>query len=90
MPLKTEKAAKSGKPGKGPAPAKPNLVARMGSYFLDVRAEMKRVVWPTRREVRSMWVVVIVALVFFIAYIALTDTIVVYLLGLVGKIKIGG
>ncbi len=91
-PLKTDKQAKSdkpvktGKPGKAPAPAKPSAWARLVSYFKDVRAEMKRVVWPTRAEVRSMWVVVIVALLFFIAYIALTDTIVVYLLGLVGKI----
>ena len=89
-PLKTDKPAKSGKPGKAPAPAKPNLIARLGSYIRDVRAEMKRVVWPTRSEVRSMWVVVIVALLFFIAYIALTDSVVVYLLGLIGKIKIGG
>ena len=89
-PLKTDKPAKTGKPGKAPAPAKPNVFARLGSYVRDVRAEMKRVVWPTRFEVRSMWIVVIVALLFFIAYIALTDTIVVYLLGLVGKFKIGG
>lgn len=95
-PLKTDKQAKSdkpvktGKPGKATAPAKPGVFARVGSYFKDVRAEMKRVVWPSRAEVRSMWVVVIVALLFFIAYIALTDTIVVYLLGLVGKIQIGG
>jgi len=87
---KTEKPVKTGKPGKAPAAAKPSVFARLGSYFRDVRAEMKRVVWPTRTEVRSMWVVVIVALIFFIAYIALTDTIVVYLLGLVGKIPIGG
>ena len=90
MALKTDKPAKTGKPGKAPAPAKPNLIARLVSYTRDVRAEMKRVVWPTRGEVRSMWVVVIVALLFFIAYIALADTIVVYLLGLVGKIQIGG
>jgi preprotein translocase subunit SecE len=89
-PLKTDKPAKTGKPGKAPAPAKPNVFARLATYFRDVRAEMKRVVWPSRQEVRSMWIVVIVALIFFIAYIALTDTIVVYLLGLVGKIKIGG
>lgn len=86
MALKTDKPAKTGKPGKAPAPAKPNVFARLVSYVRDVRAEMKRVVWPTRAEVRSMWIVVIVALIFFIVYLFFVDTIVVYLLGAVSKI----
>ena len=57
--------------------------ARIGTYFRDVRAEMKRVVWPTRPEVLNSSVVVVTTLIFFIVFITLIDYVVVIpLLGL--------
>jgi preprotein translocase subunit SecE len=78
-PKQTEKSTKQGKSGSS---GKPSLFARFGGYLRDVRSEMKRVVWPSRPEVLNSSVVVVVTLVFFIAFIALTDFIVVEALGL--------
>ncbi len=85
-----DQAIKTGKPGKAPAPAKPGFFARLGNYFRDVRSEMKRVVWPTRPEVINSSVVVIVTLIFFAAFIALTDIVVQRIITALGSIKIGG
>jgi len=59
------------KPGKA---AKPNVFVRIRKYFKDVRTELKRVVWPSRQEVISSSVVVIVTLLFFVAFTAVVDT----------------
>ncbi len=83
---KTDKPAKAGKPGKAQQAAKPNMFQRLGQYFRDVRAEMKRVVWPTRPEVVNSSVVVVTTLLFFIVVIAITDLIVVQFLSLLTKI----
>jgi preprotein translocase subunit SecE len=80
---------KTGKPGKAPAPAKPGLFARLGNYFRDVRSETKRVVWPTRAEVLNSSVVVIVTLIFFATFIALTDLVVQQIVTGLGSIPIG-
>jgi preprotein translocase subunit SecE len=84
------KTGKTGKPGKAPASAKPNVFARLGTYFRDVRAEMKRVVWPSPDEVRNSSVVVIVTLIFFASFIAVTDLFVQQIITVLGTIKIGG
>jgi preprotein translocase subunit SecE len=73
----TEKVAKTGKPGKAAPAAKPSFFARIGQYFRDVRAEMSRVVWPTRTEVLNSSVVVVVTLTFFIFFILIVDYVVV-------------
>ena len=57
----TDKVVKTGKPGKAAPAAKPNFFARVAQYFRDVRAEMNRVVWPTRPEVLNSSVVVVTA-----------------------------
>ena len=83
---KSEKSVKTGKPGKAPTADKPNAFARLMTYFRDVRAEMTRVVWPTRSEVLNSSVVVVTTLIFFIAFITLTDLIVVEVLKLIAKL----
>ena len=82
-------AIKTGKPGKAPVSAKPGLFARLGNYFRDVRSETKRVVWPTRPEVLNSSVVVIVTLIFFATFIALTDLVVQQIVTGLGSIPIG-
>ncbi len=53
---------------------------RIRSYFAAVRAEMHRVVWPSRQELRNYTVAVTVFLVIFGVCIWLVDTGVVALL----------
>ncbi|MCL4078522.1 preprotein translocase subunit SecE [Coriobacteriia bacterium Es71-Z0120] len=54
---------------------KPNIFARIGKYFRDVRQEMKRVVWPSREEVINSSIVVVVTLLFFIGFTLVIDSI---------------
>lgn len=62
---KASAAAKS-QPKKASAkPSKPSVFARLGGYFVGVRSELTRVVWPGRQEVLNSTVVVLVTLVFF-------------------------
>ncbi len=43
------------------------------SYLRDVRAELKKVAWPTRAEVRNYSIVVIVTLIVMITLIFVLD-----------------
>ena len=47
---------------------------RIRSYFRDVKAEMHRVVWPDRNELKSYSVAVIVMLIVFGVCVWLVDT----------------
>jgi len=77
------KPAKTGKPGRAAKPDKPSLFARLGQYLRDVRAEMHRVVWPGRPEVINSSVVVIVTLLFFVAFTFVVDSVVFQVLRLI-------
>ena len=46
---------------------------RSQEFFAEVRAEMKRVTWPSRREVYATTVVVIVTSIFFGLYLFAVD-----------------
>jgi preprotein translocase subunit SecE len=46
---------------------------RTKQFYLDVRSEMKKVSWPGRQEVISTTLVVIVAVLFFGAYLGVVD-----------------
>ena len=46
-------------------------------FFKDVKAEMKRVTWPTRTDVIRWSGVVVGALVFFGVYVAILDNVIV-------------
>jgi preprotein translocase subunit SecE len=48
---------------------------RLQNYVHEVRVEMKQVNWPSRPEVMSTTVVVVVTVAFFALFFALTDTI---------------
>ena len=41
---------------------------RAKDFYLAVRSEMKKVSWPSRQEVMSTTLVVIIAVLFFIVY----------------------
>jgi preprotein translocase subunit SecE len=48
---------------------------RFGNFLRDVRAELKKVTWPSKNEVVSTTVVVIAATVFFGFYLFFMDVI---------------
>jgi preprotein translocase subunit SecE len=50
-----------------------NGPARLGEFLKDVRAEMKKVVTPSRAEVQATTIVVIVTVFIFAAYFGLVD-----------------
>ena len=50
--------------------------ARLGEFLKDVRAEMKKVITPSRAEVQSTTTVVIVTVFIFAAYFWIVDNVV--------------
>lgn len=58
----------------------PKFIWIIVDYLKNVKLEMKRVVWPSRKEVGRMSAVVIVALLFFGVLIYVVDSVVVPLL----------
>ena len=49
------------------------LFGRLGQFIRDVRAEMKRVSWPTGKEVKNTTVIVLIAVIFFALYLFVVD-----------------
>lgn len=74
---------KKGKNGKA---AKPSLLNRAKDYIKGVRSELKRVVWPTRKELVNASLIVIGALIFFGVFIAIIDNIVLIPLDALAKL----
>jgi len=42
---------------------------RTGQFLRDVRAEMKRVSWPTAKEVKNTTIITVAAVIFFAVYL---------------------
>jgi preprotein translocase subunit SecE len=54
---------------------RPNAAQRVATFYQDVVAEMKKVTWPDRTQVRQLSIGVIVLSLFIGAIIALMDLI---------------
>ena len=54
---------------------------RFGNFLKDVRAELKKVTWPSRAEVTSTTIVVIAATIFFGFYLFVMDIVFSWLIG---------
>lgn len=65
---------------------KPGIFARMSRSFRDIRGEMKKVVWPTRKQVINNTLVVMAAVAISAIFIGGLDT----LLGFVIRLALGG
>ncbi|MBE0447946.1 MAG: preprotein translocase subunit SecE [Actinobacteria bacterium] len=52
-------------------------------FFRDVRVELGKVIWPGREEIVASTVVVLVAVIFFAAFIGLIDLVFVNLVKLI-------
>jgi preprotein translocase subunit SecE len=53
---------------------------RMAQFLRDVRAEMKRVSWPSVKEVKNTTIITLVAVIFFAVYLFLIDRMWAFLL----------
>ena len=56
--------------GQSGAPSGP---ARLAQFLHDVRAEMKRVSWPTLKHVQNTTIITVIAVVFFAVYLFAVD-----------------
>jgi preprotein translocase subunit SecE len=52
---------------------KPSLLSRLTQFLHDVRAEMKRVSWPTLKHVQNTTIITIIAVIFFALYLFAID-----------------
>ena len=59
--------------------AKRSVFARFGKYLKDVRTELRRVIWPSKKDVVNSSIVVIVTLVFFMLFTLVIDNIASFL-----------
>jgi len=50
-------------------------VGRLSQFLRDVRSELKRVSWPTAREVKNTTIITLIAVIFFAAYLFAVDQI---------------
>jgi preprotein translocase subunit SecE len=66
--------------------AKLSVFAKLGRYLSDVRAEMKRVVWPSRKEVINSSGIVITTLIIFVVLILIYDQIALFVVNTLSKI----
>jgi preprotein translocase subunit SecE len=55
-------------------------VGRLSQFLRDVRAEMKRVSWPSATEVKNTTIITLVAVIFFAIYLFMVDRLWVFLL----------
>jgi preprotein translocase subunit SecE len=63
--------------------------SRVGTFWRDVRAELRRVTWPTARDVQNTTIITIIAVAFFAAYLWAIDQAFAKMLGGLTKL-LGG
>jgi preprotein translocase subunit SecE len=51
----------------------PSVFGRMGQFLHDVRAELKRVSWPSATHVQNTTVITLIAVIFFALYLFAVD-----------------
>jgi len=59
------------------------VIGRMKAFLTEVVAELKKVTWPQRKEVRGTTVVVIVSVFFFGFYLYLVDLLFAHVIRLI-------
>ena len=68
----TRPAATPERPRSG-APEKKNLLARLALFYRQVVAELRKVIWPSRKELVRYTVVVLIFVTFMISLVSLFD-----------------
>jgi preprotein translocase subunit SecE len=57
-----------------------NAFGRLAQFWRDVRAEMKRVSWPSAKEVQNTTIITLIAVIFFAVYLFAVDRVWTFLL----------
>ncbi len=65
---------------------KQSLPARIGRYFREVRSELRKVVWPTRQELVTYTLVVLVTVAVVALFLGVVDIAVSEFLTLIGAL----
>lgn len=65
--------AGGGENAKSAASTASSWITKAREYFEDLRAEMRRVTWPSKKQVQATTAVVIGAVFMFAAYFAVVD-----------------
>ena len=60
---------------RGLSGARAGFPSRIGQFLRDVRAEMRRVSWPTRTDVKNTTIITLIAVIFFAIYLFAVDQI---------------
>ena len=63
----------SGRSGKTKADKRPNVFLRLLQFFREVVAELRKVIWPNKKQMVTYTTVVLVFLAFMVAYISGLD-----------------
>jgi preprotein translocase subunit SecE len=71
---------KEGRRERGLSGRRTGPIGRMSQFLRDVRAEMKRVSWPTASEVKNTTIITLVAVIFFAIYLFLVDRVWAFLI----------
>ena len=58
---------------RGVAGARAGFFERVVQFWHDIRAELRRVTWPTLKQVRSTTIITIIACAFFAVYLYVVD-----------------
>ncbi len=53
--------------------AHPGLLERLSQFLSDVRSEMRRVSWPSAKDVKNTTIITVVAVIFFAVYLFVVD-----------------
>src|SRR6266542_2433163 len=62
------------------AAASAGFFIRLAQFLRDTRAEMRRVSWPTAKEVKNTTIITLIAVVFFAVYLFLIDRVWAFLI----------
>ena len=68
-----EKAVQAKKDKKSDKTAKPGFFARVSKWFRDMKSELKKVQWPTRKQTINNTLIVIACVIVVGIFIALFD-----------------
>ncbi len=70
---KVEKAGQAKKDKKSDKKSKPGFFARIGKWFKDMKSELKKVQWPTRKQTINNTLIVIACVIVVGLFIWLFD-----------------
>lgn len=65
---------------RGATGARVGFFERVGTFWRDTRAELRRVAWPTAKEVQNTTIITIIAVIFFALYLFSVDRVLAFLI----------